>query len=375
MIGKPEGSLASQRPAITSRLVKPTLLAIALLAACGTEYMPIPAPQAVPLTYQFGPFPLAPHEELADLCVAVTLHNDDPIFVNAAAIEGALGIHHSNWFWVPDNTAFAFPEGTFKCSDGGGIGHAFDQSAAALFGGVLAAQSTQATKELQAFPPGSAIRIAPRSRIIATVHLLNAGDNPATVPLSLTLTPLREADVVTLLAGFSAEDMSLALPAGKESRFTVECDMATEWDTLYRTGQVTSPHIDFKIYHALAHYHAMGTALTFEAIRDDGTVDTVWSTKNVIGDELGDMLDPPFDMTGHSKVRLTCEYYNPDARTVRWGNGDGEMCIAFVFTDSTRVWTAGVVSEGTPGPSVVDSSGVVTFTEPACTVLAVDGQH
>jgi hypothetical protein len=94
----------------------------------------------------------------------------------------------------------------------------------------------------------------------------------------------------------------------------------------------------------------------------------------MIGDEMGGMLAPAFDMTGHSKVRLTCAYDNPGTNTVTWGNAAGEMCVAFAYTDSTAVWTAGVVDEGNPGPSVMDN-GVRVFTAPQCSVIDADNSH
>lgn len=347
---------------------KPELraLACAAAAACGASD---PTP---PTTFEFGPFTLAPGDELPDLCVAATLHNTEPIYVNSAELAGATGIHHSNWFWVPDTGAFNFPEGAFACSDGGSAGHPFDQAIAAAFGGVLFAQSTQATHEVQAFPPGAAIRIPPHARIVASLHLVNATDAPLEVPLALTLAPLAERDVTKLMVGFAIENEALALPPHARSRFTVECDLTATWAALYAKGQVASDHVDFKLYHALAHYHALGTALTFEAIRDDGTTDTIWSTANRIGDEMGSMLDPPFDLSGHAKLRLGCTFDNPSDATIGWGNANGEMCIAFAFSDSNLVWNAGVfATDADPGPSV-DDGGVISYTTPGCQIVTAD---
>jgi len=108
-------------------------------AACGTD-----AADTAPSTYAFGPFTLTPGQELTDLCVSATLHNEAPIYVNSIDMAGATGIHHSNWFWVPDSESFVGPDGSWSCSE-----HNYDQAAAALFGGVLFAQSTQATQEEQ----------------------------------------------------------------------------------------------------------------------------------------------------------------------------------------------------------------------------------
>ena len=344
---------------------------VLLVAACGAE----PIDPTAARTFEFGPFELQPTEELTDLCVAATLDNDEPIYVNAVEMNGGIGIHHSNWFWVPDNQAFNFPDGAWDCKDGGGVGRPFTQEAAGFFGGVLFAQSTQATNERQAFPAGAAVRVPPHSRIIATIHLLNLGDETRRVPLSLTINPIAERDVEKLLVGFVMMNLSIALPPQKSSKFTVECDLAERWQALYAQGFVASETIDFKLYHALSHYHSLGTGLQFEALRDgDGGGDMVWETSpRLTGDKLGGMLDPPFDLRGHSKLRFSCSYDNPHDRTVTWGNGDGEMCILFGFSDAKHVWSAGMVSSDSPGSSV-ENQGVTEFTTTGCTVLAVEAK-
>ena len=339
------------------------LIAIALAAACTSS-------PAADKTYRFGPFSLAPGEEQTDTCVSITLGNTEPIYVNSVEMVGATGIHHSNWFWVPDNTAFPAPDGVWSCSQ-----YHFDTAAAALFGGVLFAQSTQATRETQAFPPGAAIKIMPHAKILGNLHLLNAGDTTLSVPLSLTLHAVADKDVTAQLAGFAMENQAIALPPHATSRFAVECDFTEQWQTLYSQGLVASPAPDFKIYHALPHYHALGAGLTFEAVRDDGSgVDTIWTTDGRVGDTLGGTLAPPFDITGHAKLRFSCTYDNPRDVSVGWGNGDQEMCIVFAFTDSTYTWDAGVLSAGDPGPMVLDGS-VMTYTAPACKVVAADATH
>ncbi len=340
------------------------LFSVAMLAACTAS-----SPDAAK-TYRFGPFPLDPGQEETDTCVSVSLNNAEPIYVNTVDMVGATGIHHSNWFWVPDNDAFPSPDGTWSCSQ-----YHFDTAAAAEFGGVLFAQSTQATHETQAFPEGAAIKISPHAKIIGNLHLLNTGDSSLSVPLSLTIHPIPAKDVVSVMVGFAMENQSILLPPQATSRFSVECDFTDSWSYLYSMHLVDSPVPNFKIYHALPHYHALGVGMTFEAVRDsDGGADTIWTTAGRIGDTLGGMLDPPFDVTGHSKLRFSCEYTNPRTATVGWGNGDQEMCIMFAFTDSTYTWDAGVLSSGDPGPMVLDGN-VMSYTAPTCKVVAADATH
>jgi len=285
--------------------------------------------------------------------VSATLHNDTELAINAVELATATGFHHSNWFFVPD-ALFDGPDGTWNCAD-----RHFDQANAASAGGVLFAQSTQSPHEIQKFPDGVAIVIPPHSKIVATTHLLDAGDAPLDVPLSITITPI--ADVTTRLAALSFENVGIALPPHRVSKFTTECDVGTQ--SMNLTGSAP----DFNIYYGLAHYHALGTALSLEAVASDGTSTMVYETQNRIGDTLGGQIAPAFSMQGYSKLRLSCTYNNDRDATVGWGVGDQEMCVVLAFTDSQFVWGGGVINNDGPGTSV-DTGTEVDFTH-ACSLI------
>jgi hypothetical protein len=343
MIGKTELSLC---------------LALAAVTGC-TDADP-----TAPRTLAFGPFPLDAGQELTDTCVSVTLHNEQPIYISSIELQTTTGVHHSNWFWVPDHMYDQGPDGVWNCSERG-----FNEGIAGLFGGVMFAQSTQATHEVQEFPAGAVIKIPRHAKIAAGLHLLNPGDSPISVPLAITIHPIAEADVTTVLAGAAFQNQSIQIPPHATSRFTVECDLGPRHQALFGRP------IDFKFFHALPHYHALGTAMTFEAIRDsDGGADMIWSTASRIGDNLGGKLDPPFDMTGHSRLRFSCTFDNPRDTTVGWGLGDQEMCIMFTFTDSTYTWEAGIATPESPGQGVT-ANGIIDFTSSTCPVLVSDATH
>lgn len=316
-----------------------------------------------PRTLSFGPFDLAPGQEMTDLCVSTTLNNSQPIYVSSVELSSATGVHHSNWFWVPDYV-FAGADGAWSCSERG-----YSEAVAGVKGGVLFAMSTQNTHEIQSFPDNAVIKIPPHARIVAGVHLLDPTDEPVRVPLDLTITPIRERDVTTVLAGLSFENMSIALPPHATSRFTLTCDLGPRHEALFGRP------VDFKIYYALPHYHALGAGMTFEALRDtDGGSDVIWETTHTIGDSLGGPRDPVFDMTGHSKLRFSCTFANPRDATVKWGVGDQEMCIIVAYTDSQYTWGGGIPDVEDPGAGVTNA-GVVDFTSTACQVFTADASH
>jgi hypothetical protein len=339
-----------------------------LAAACGTG----PVDPTAVQTYKFGPFSLPPSTEIADQCVQISLDNDAPLYINRVALDTGPGFHHSNWFFVPAGNpatgalaTFPGPDGTFTCRD-----RSFDQAVAAIRGGVLFAQSTQASHDVQQFPPGVAIEIPAHAKLVATIHLLNPTDGALELEPELQLTPIAKADVTTQLAGVSFENHALGLPPQQRSAFSQTCDLDPEWQILRDQGSVEAPHPDFKLYYVLAHYHALGTGMTIEAVKPDGTATTVFSTVAQIGDSLGEALDPPFDMTGYTQLRYTCDYYNSTAATVRWGIGDQEMCVFLAFSDSSYAWGGGETVDSPPGDPT-DEGGVKTYTHP-CMVFAND---
>jgi hypothetical protein len=327
------------------------LVTMLLVVGCATDATP---PARVELS--FGPFSLQPGEEVSDQCVQLTLHNDKPIYVNQVELTTGPGFHHSNWFYVPEG-AFFGPDGTFTCAD-----RNFDQVAAAIDGGVLFAQSTQSPHEVQAFPPGVAIFVPGHSKLVAQIHLLDAGDTALELHPKIAVTGIPEADVTTRLAALSFEDHALALPPHTQSAFSVECDVQAKYQALLGRDP------DFKLYYALAHYHVLGTGMQIEAVRPDGTADMIYQTANHVGDALGGTLEPAFDFTGHTRMRFTCDYTSDRDAIVRWGIGDQEMCVFLAFTDSPLVIGGGVAGDD-PGPATV-TGGVTTFDTGGCEVIA-----
>lgn len=336
------------------------LLVVVVAACTGADDPPVEDPTA-PRMYEFGPYELAPGQEVTRDCVQITLNNDDYIYINSVELTTGPGFHHSNWFFVPQHV-FAGEDGTYKCAD-----RDFNEPAAAIFGGVLFAQSTQAPHEVQAFPEGVVIKIPPHSKIVTQIHLLNATEGPLTVRPNIKLTGIRDTDVTTTLAGISFQNQALSLPANMGSRFTVECDLRERHNYIFHRDP------DFKIYYALAHYHELGTKLTLEAVKPDGTAATVYTTEGNAGDVLGGPIDPLFDMTGYTKIRMSCDFFNPRATSVGWGVGDQEMCVFLAFSDSTYNWGGGVNEETPPlNPQMVGTT--MTYTNP-CSVYANDASR
>ena len=328
------------------------------LLACAEETAPDPN---APRTFEFGPYEIAPNGEVTDDCVQITLHNDDYLFINSVELTTGPGFHHSNWFFVPEHT-FAGEDGTYNCDS-----RDFNEPVAAIFGGVLFAQSTQAPHEIQQFPEGVVIKIPPHSKIVTQIHLLNPTDAPLVVTPNIKIFPIAESRVTTTLAGISFQNQALGLPPNKASKFTIECDLAPAHNTVFQRDP------DFKIYYALAHYHELGTGISVEAVKPDGTAANVYTTTTAVGDSLGGMIAPSFDMTGYTKLRFSCDFFNPRQEVVKWGVGDQEMCVFLAFSDSTYNWGGGVNERDEPA-NPIEIGNATHFTNP-CTVFANDASR
>lgn len=329
------------------------------LVACGDSATQADDPNGA-RTFPFGPITVEAHSEDLTNCVSLTIENTEEVFVSEVELATGPGFHHSNWLWVPDH-AFPGPDGVFKCDD-----RTYDQTAAGILGGVFFAQSTQSEREVQAFPAGVALKLPVKSKLVAQLHLLNNSDEPVSVTPTIGYKVIPPEQVMAKLANVTFEYHPLGLPPRKQSRFTVECDLAERHQQLFGRDP------DFKIYYALAHYHEYATRMLIEAVRADGTAATIYTTESAVGDTLGGPIEPAFDMTGFAKLRLSCDYYNSTDGTIYYGNGNGEMCIFNAFSDSPFVWAGGALDTGSPGTGT-EVDGVMSFTR-NCQVYAVENE-
>ncbi len=228
-------------------------VAVVGLGACSED--PGAAPDAAPAfqdnwTHEFPDVAVAPGQEISELCQSWTIGNEEPLYVNEVELGAGLGWHHSNWLFVPDD-AFPGPDGVWPCDE-----RDFDQVSAGIQGGVLTAQSTQATRDVQKFAPGHALVIPAHARVIGATHALNTTDGALATHLSLELTAIPYAQVTKRLHALSFQNQSLALPPLARSRFSTSCDLADKHQ------EIVGRPMDFKIYYVLPHYHALGEGLT-----------------------------------------------------------------------------------------------------------------
>lgn len=281
-------------------------------------------------THQFEPTMLKPGEERTNECFTYKLDNPTDLLVNTVELVNDGGFHHSNWFFVPEK-AFDTEESRVRCHDIG-----FSEIGAALQGGVLFAQSTQSRTEAQRFPAGAILRVPAYSRVITSAHLLNPSAKELNTGMSLTLRTLPESQKKVELYPFRLSYTDLHLPAMKKSEFTGECDLKKEAEILL--GMPFS----MKLYYVLPHFHSWGNLFKLELLGGPASGNLIYELRDGIGEAHGQTYDPPLDVSAASGFRFTCGYDNNTNKEIRWGNGDGEMCVMLGFADAPARYDATV---------------------------------
>jgi hypothetical protein len=259
---------------------------------------------------------------------------------------------------VPANL-YDGPDGVWPCSE-----RSYTQVTAALSGGVLYAQSTQATKEIQRFPNNAAVRIPPYSRVIGDVHLLNTTPDPITGSARLTLYTLAAEEVAVKLVPFHLTYTGLELPPHATSRFTGECAL----DDRFLAASGNPFRID--IYYVLPHYHVLGTRFFLEVLGGPAAGTSLFDVQGFDSEPHGRAYDPPLRVEGATGLRFGCEFENPRSESVGWGVGDQEMCETLGFADSEVVFESRVESAAAAG----QDGEVQMFTGP-CNTLALLWDH
>lgn len=321
-------------------------------AGDGTACVPIPGEQR---TNVFGQVELEPGDEVDGLCQSWTVGNDEELWVNGVELLNDGGYHHSNWLFVPDDV-YPGPDGAWRCSERG-----YRELEAAIAGGVLFAQSTQSTKEVQRFPDGVAIRLPPRVRIIGGTHLLNTTPDRVTTNIEMRIYTVPRAEVSVPLAPFRLTYGDLAIPAQAESHFTTECD----FDEQHRMA--TGRAFEMDLYWVLPHFHALGSLFTLEVFGGPNDGSEIFRIEGFNAEARGQAFNPPISLSGARGFRFTCGFTNPRPEEVGWGIGDQEMCVMLGFARSDVMYDGSVLS-GSQQTGTAD--GAVQFGGP-CGMLAL----
>jgi hypothetical protein len=310
--------------------------------------------QGTPLTHTFPTMTVTAGQEQLGQCRSWTLNNDEDLWVSAVEFTQDEDSHHSNWTFVPD-TDYTGPDGDWTCSD-----RNYDFYSGIAAGGLVYAQSTQATHEVEHFPSGAAIRIPAHSRIISDIHLLNTSSMSVTGDAVLTLYTLPQSQVAVQLKSFHVEYDALAIPPHSSARFTGDCSVASD------VAKATGVPFAAKVYYVLPHTHTLGTHVFAAVMGGPHDGETLLDIGTFNGEPHGKSFDPPVDLAGSDGVQFYCQYANPRSTSVGWGDGQNEMCEVFAFAETSAFFESRVSSGQQMG-----SDGSVILFEGPCTTQVI----
>ena len=316
-----------------------------LLSDTGQSPGDDPECEGVCHSHGFGVVTVGAGTEDASLCLSWTLDNDEPLFVNAIRTENDGVFHHSNWFWVPESQ-WNQPDGAWSCSE-----HGFEELEAAVFGGVLFAQSTQVLEEDHKFLPGAVVRVGPRARIIAAAHVLNPTPQDVETEMRITLDTIPEEQVTAELQPFRFTYFDLDIPPQSRAEHSATCDLTGPFK------RISDQEFDLKLHYILPHYHGLGDRFRLEIAGGERDGEVLYDELNLYGHPQGRTFDEPISLgeAGASGLRFLCGYTNSTDETVGWGIGDQEMCVMLGFAESAvrydltipETQETGVAADGT----------------------------
>ena len=336
------------------RALPASLVLVLGLSACNDQTDP---PDIVPtMTHTFEALPVNPGGEVSGVCQSWTLGNESPLYVSKIRQRNDGAWHHSNWFFVPEDT-YPGPDGTWDCDERG-----FHDVSAALAGGVFFAQSTQALQELQAFQEGAVLEIPPHHKIVGGVHLLNISATPIDSALHFEIETIPEEDVKVRLRPISFTNTALDIEPQAQSRFGMTCNLGEQFEKILGTPA------EYDIYYVLAHYHEWGNYFRLSFVDDDGADRTIFELRNRVGEPLGMTLEPPINSQGAPKLRVECGYLNDTDSRLHYGLGGQEMCVFLAYTNADLTIGA---SSGTNTPMGQNADGVFINETDCGVVLAV----
>ena len=189
---------------------------------------------------------------------------------------------------------------------------------------------------MQHFPNGAAVRIAPWSRIISDVHLLNVSPQPVTGHARLTIYTLPVADVKVKLVPFHLTFENLLIPPRVTARHTADCEVGLSFRTAVH--EAVGP----QGYYLLPHTHALGSRFFLQAL--GGALDgkSLMDVRGFNSEARGRAYDPPLDLTDADGLRFGCEHNTRATRRSTGASATRRCGEVLGFGESVRAFEARV---------------------------------
>lgn len=232
------------------------------------------------------------------LCFNLNLNNAEALDVVRFQTARLPGLHHFNIFAA----TIEREDGWGRCPDN-----------EELFVGARPIVDGSGNQVDYAFPEGLALRLEPRTLIVAQVHFINARATKAAQQFVLNLHTDEGEHTLVDIFGFTTFD--IALPPRRVTDVTKECAV----------------HDRIRMLTMSAHVHARAIRVTAEVERTTGGVEPMYETDDWADPTILRFHEPRLVGDG-DVVRFTCTYDNQDDFTVRYGaDAADEMCFLFGY--------------------------------------------
>ena len=196
------------------------------------------------------------------------------------------------------------------------------------------------------FPPGVAMKLTKGSRMMLNLHLFNVTDAPLGGRSGVQVRRVAPKNVV--------HEAEIVL-AGKLAGLTVAPGVTKQ------TGSCDMAH-DVTLFAVFPHMHQLGTHLKATAEPVAGEPRVLIDTPYSFEDQLYYPVNPMLTLKAGDKVSVECEYTNPGADTIGFGDSSlAEMCFTGLFRypkGAERFICASFGDGGRPildGPACVDA--------------------
>ena len=232
-------------------------------------------------------------------CARATVPED--MYIRAFQPIAPTGTHHT-LFTFSEPTGESAPDEVFTCD-------AATNEQYMLFGSGVGTDPVE-------FPPGVAMKLTKGSRMMLNLHLFNVTTDSIGGLSGVQVRRVAPKDVV--------HEAEIVL-AGKIAGLTVVPGVSKQ------TGSCAMEH-DVTLFAVFPHMHQLGIHLKATAEPVAGSPRVLIDTPYSFEDQLYYPVNPLLNLKAGDQVSVDCEYSNPGAETVTFGDSSlAEMCFTGLF--------------------------------------------
>jgi hypothetical protein len=252
-----------------------------------------------------GDWTIGPGEETYH-CIVQTLTED--MWVTEYRPLGPPGTHHTTLGYIDT------PRADGAWTDGEDMGDGMICNGGAL--GDRLAFAGAASIDAFAFPDGIAVKLSAGDQVLLNMHIANPSTETLSGRTGFEVAVADPAEVTEQADILFVNNVFIGVTPGQSSHTGV-CTLDT----------------DATLLAVIHHMHSTGTHMKTRALPAGGDPVMLLDEPFVFAEQRVAPLEPPFALAAGDQVEVTCDYENPGATTLTFGQSswDSEMCISIVY--------------------------------------------